>query len=169
MAQYLIEDATLTAIGDAIREKEGSTEVIPVPDMAARIGAIQTGGVSKVVTTARLGDGITIGRESLSVSDYGYLLTCNTLIAFGGVYTSGSTKYVHALMCTVGDPCPSDNGSDQFNRATISTGTTISSVTNIVTSATVGETNAGVYVFIDITDGYLFSGVESFWIVGCNL
>lgn len=169
MAQYLIEDATLTAIGDAIRDKEGSTDTIPVPDMASRIGAIQTGGVSKVVTTARLGDGVSIGRESLSVSDYGYLLSCNTLIAFGGVYTSSSTKYVHAVMCTIGDPCPTNNGNDQFNMATISNGTTISTATDIVASATVGETNAGVYVSIDIKDGYLFSGVKTFWIIGCNL
>lgn len=42
MAKYLIEDTTLIAIGDAIREKEGSTEVIPVPDMPARIRTIQS-------------------------------------------------------------------------------------------------------------------------------
>lgn len=43
MAEYLIQDTTLTAIGDAIRAKEESTGPIPVPDFAARIAAIQTG------------------------------------------------------------------------------------------------------------------------------
>ena len=43
MAKYSIEDTTLTGIGDAIRAKEGSTGVIPVPEIPSRIAAIQTG------------------------------------------------------------------------------------------------------------------------------
>ena len=53
MAKYSIEDTTLTGIGDAIRAKEGSTGVIPVPDIPSRIAAIQTGpDVSGVTATA---------------------------------------------------------------------------------------------------------------------
>ena len=44
MAKVFIEETTLTAIGDAIREKEGTTELVPVNDMATRISAIETGG-----------------------------------------------------------------------------------------------------------------------------
>lgn len=44
MAKVFIEETTLTAIGDAIRGKEGTTELIPVPDMATRISAIEGGG-----------------------------------------------------------------------------------------------------------------------------
>ena len=44
MAKVFIEETTLTAIGDAIREKEGTTELVPVNDMATRISAIQGGG-----------------------------------------------------------------------------------------------------------------------------
>ena len=43
MAKYSIDSTTLTSIGDAIRAKEGSTGVIPVPDIPSRIAAIQTG------------------------------------------------------------------------------------------------------------------------------
>ena len=43
MAKYVIEDTTLTDIGDAIREKEGTTELIPVTEMKPRILSIQTG------------------------------------------------------------------------------------------------------------------------------
>lgn len=50
MAQYLIEDTTLTAIGNAIREKEGSADSIPVSDMAARIGAIEAGSSASSIT-----------------------------------------------------------------------------------------------------------------------
>jgi hypothetical protein len=44
MAKVLIEETTLTAIGDAIRGKEGTTDLVPVNDMATRISAIETGG-----------------------------------------------------------------------------------------------------------------------------
>lgn len=44
MAKVLIEETTLTAIGDAIRGKENSTDLVPVNDMATRISAIQSGG-----------------------------------------------------------------------------------------------------------------------------
>lgn len=40
MAKVLIEETTLTAIGDAIRGKEGTTDLVPVNDMAARIEAL---------------------------------------------------------------------------------------------------------------------------------
>lgn len=39
----LIKKATLTDIGDAIREQEGSAELIPEPDMADRVRAISGG------------------------------------------------------------------------------------------------------------------------------
>ena len=53
MAKYSIDSATLTGIADAIRAKEGSTGVIPVPEIPSRIAAIQTGpDVSGVTATA---------------------------------------------------------------------------------------------------------------------
>lgn len=42
MGKYVIDETTLTGIGDAIREKEGTTEAIPVSNMKARIQAIDT-------------------------------------------------------------------------------------------------------------------------------
>lgn len=51
MAQYLIEDTTLTGIANAIREKEGSTGTIPVPDMEPRIRAIAAGGGSITINS----------------------------------------------------------------------------------------------------------------------
>ena len=50
MAKYSIEDTTLTSIADAIRAKEGSTGVIPVPEIPSRIAAIQTGSDVSGVT-----------------------------------------------------------------------------------------------------------------------
>lgn len=63
MAEYLIQGTTLSAIGDAIREKDGTADQIPVPDIAARILAIQTAGATLTITapsgatvTAAMGD-----------------------------------------------------------------------------------------------------------------
>lgn len=44
MAKVFIEETTLTAIGDAIREKEGTSELVPVVDMADRIKDIPSSG-----------------------------------------------------------------------------------------------------------------------------
>lgn len=43
MAEYLIQDTTLLAIGDAIRAKEESFDPIPVSEIASRIVSIETG------------------------------------------------------------------------------------------------------------------------------
>lgn len=47
MVKYLIEETTLTEIGNAIRGKEGSTDLIPVVDMASRISEIASGSGKK--------------------------------------------------------------------------------------------------------------------------
>lgn len=54
MAKVFIEETTLTAIGDAIRAKEGTTDLIPVTDMSTRIGAIETGGGGSDITDEEL-------------------------------------------------------------------------------------------------------------------
>ena len=44
MAKVFIEDSTLTAIGNAIRNKRGTTDLIDPADFAGEIDAIETGG-----------------------------------------------------------------------------------------------------------------------------
>ena len=44
MAEYLIQDTTLTGIADAIREKTGGTDPVAVSDMAGKIEGIHAGG-----------------------------------------------------------------------------------------------------------------------------
>jgi hypothetical protein len=48
MAKVFIEESTLTAIGDAIRGKEGTSELIPVTDMSNRITNLPSGGGGEV-------------------------------------------------------------------------------------------------------------------------
>lgn len=51
MEKYVIDKTTLTGIGDAIREKEGTTEGIDPSDMKARILAIKSGGSTVPIVT----------------------------------------------------------------------------------------------------------------------
>jgi hypothetical protein len=44
MSKYVINESTLTSIGDAIREKDGSTEKILVSELATKIKNIPQGG-----------------------------------------------------------------------------------------------------------------------------
>jgi hypothetical protein len=77
MSKYAINDTTLIAIGDAIREKEGSTDTIPVADFADRIAAITTGGgggESGGGNFANIGGLLTTAWKD-SYSDYTYLPT----------------------------------------------------------------------------------------------
>lgn len=50
MSKVFIEESTLTAIGDAIREKTSKTELIPPLDMPQEIKDIQTGGTVEEIT-----------------------------------------------------------------------------------------------------------------------
>lgn len=54
MAKVFIEESTLTSIGDAIRSKEGTTELIPPLEMPARIKALG-GAVEYTTGTATFG------------------------------------------------------------------------------------------------------------------
>lgn len=67
MAEYLIQDTTLTAIGDAIRAKEDSSDPIQVSEIAARIAAIETG-----VTVQRASGTFTTNSRGTASVDCGF-------------------------------------------------------------------------------------------------
>lgn len=48
MSKYIVDESSLTAIGDAIRGKTGGTELIPFTDMPNEIASITTGGGSGI-------------------------------------------------------------------------------------------------------------------------
>ena len=48
--KYLIEEATLTGIADAVREKKGTTDLIQVSNLATEISNIQGGGTVEELT-----------------------------------------------------------------------------------------------------------------------
>lgn len=68
MAEYLIQDTTLTEIADAIRAKEGSSSEIPVSKLASRISAISAG------TEVQKKSGyFTTDRDGLAEVDCGFI------------------------------------------------------------------------------------------------
>ena len=50
MAEYLIQDTTLTEIADAIRGKTGGTDGLTLDEMATAISGINTGSIAKFTT-----------------------------------------------------------------------------------------------------------------------
>lgn len=66
MAEYIIQDTTLTEIADSIRAKTGKTDSIPVPDMRSQIDSIPSGDdetvkgfIERTLTSITVPDGIT--------------------------------------------------------------------------------------------------------------
>lgn len=108
MAEYIIQDTTLTDIADAIREKDGSTDPIKVSDMATAISEIPAGG--EIDTTALT---TTNGQYLLSSSIYNFIVdnklknnvVIKPLLTAAGSGTTGY-RYIQAKNLI---PSPSDD------------------------------------------------------------
>lgn len=70
MSKVFIEESTLTAIGDAIREKNGTTDMIAPLDMATVIANLPSGGEDYTVGLA-LYKASSSTNYNLPLSDYG--------------------------------------------------------------------------------------------------
>ena len=80
MAEYLIQDTTLTGIADAIREKTGGTDPVAVSDMAAQIEGIQAGGGGDDVLDTLIDRSITeiSSSSATSIGSYAFY-SCSSL------------------------------------------------------------------------------------------
>lgn len=98
MALYFIKDTTLTDIADAIRSKTGDTEIIPVTDMATKIGSIETGSGSGGSGGVSIASGIASGTaEKGQFGTFEWvLLSTGELILF----TTESFVYMRAYSTT---------------------------------------------------------------------
>lgn len=91
MAKVFIEESTLTNIGDAIREKDSTTELIPVTDMATRIKAISGGGyepsAEDLVITGIANNYDCGGRFDWLIEKYGHKITTQDIASmYQGFY-----------------------------------------------------------------------------------
>lgn len=108
MAKYLIEDTTLTAIGDSIRRKTGGTETLDPLNMPTVIDEIQTGGGAKPEQEKTVN--ITENGTTEVLPDEGNVLskvTVNVEVETGG----GSLGYPYldtTLMSSVESLCSSN-------------------------------------------------------------
>ena len=82
MSKLFIEDTTLTAIGDAIREKTGTSDLIAPLDMPTAIGSISGGGggdieVEPIVLTSNQQYGCSGAMASTYIKLFGDTITTN--------------------------------------------------------------------------------------------
>ena len=95
MAEYLIQDTTLAAIGDAIRAKEESSAPIPVSDIAARIAAIET-GVTVQRKAGSFTANVTNGGKTLEATvNCGFVP--DVVLLKGKAYTEENTTYYYDM------------------------------------------------------------------------
>lgn len=130
MAEYLIQDTTLTGIADAIRGKTGGTVPVPVSDMAAQIEGIQAGGGD---IDALIDRSITeISSDVTSVGEYAF--------------------YKCSKLTTANFPVAMSIGSNAFRSC--------SSLTTLIlrseTTATLSNTNALGSTLIASGTGYIY-------------
>lgn len=90
MAKVFIEETTLTAIGDAIREKEGTSDLIPVADMSSRISAIPSGSGGGIPQEALLLTGdcsrMFTNKWDWFVTSYGNQVTTKNITDIGYMF-----------------------------------------------------------------------------------
>lgn len=111
MSQYLINESTLTAIADAVREKNGTNELILVSELPTAIAGIEAGGglnTDYLKFTGNISYLFNNGNWLWIIKDYGNLMSFNNITnvsyAFGNI-----TKEIDLSGLTI----PFDNGNIQ--------------------------------------------------------
>ena len=87
MAEYLIQDTTLTAIGDAIRNKTGNTETITPENMPTEIQGIENNS-DKQWTTIGLIEGTEVSGDILYEGNSADLNVVQALFSYNPNITS---------------------------------------------------------------------------------
>ena len=92
MSEYLIQSETLKEIGDAIREKKGITNSIPVPSLASEIRSIETS------------NGESNNKLVLLVSDHNYSYSITSKELEGATSISADAFYQRSGLSSIGIP-----------------------------------------------------------------
>ena len=120
MAEYLIQDTTLTGIANAIREKTGGTDPVAVSDMAAQIEGIQAGGGGDDVLDALIDRSITeISSSSATYIGDSAFAYCSALttVYFPVVTSIGNNAFNNcSALTTVDFPVATSIGNNAFNK-----------------------------------------------------
>ena len=91
MSKYVVDESSLTAIGDAIREKTGGTELIPFTSMPNEIASITTGGgsgveVEPIVLTGDCSNGCSGLLAAKFIELFGDKITTNNLTKVNSMF-----------------------------------------------------------------------------------
>lgn len=113
MSKVFIEESTLTSIGNAIREKNGTTDMIAPLDMATAITNLPSGGGTMV--WENVAEMATNGKYNISK----YLEKHNQLIVF---ITYNNSVYAMIIENGVLSACRNDTGKI-FTKTTLTTPT----------------------------------------------
>lgn len=139
MAEYLIQDTTLTGIADAIREKTGGTDPVAVSDMAAQIEGIQAGGGGDDVLDALIDRSITeiSSSSATSIGTYAFQsCTSLTTVDFLVATSIGDSAFEScSVLTTVDFPVATSIGFRAFHSCTLLTKANFPVVTSIGNSA----------------------------------
>lgn len=107
MGKLLIEETTLSAIGEAVRAKTGKTELLPPQNMPAEIAGISTGcavqgtvspSSAEKITVNDLGFKPTIVMIYLAPEDYHKMYIGELIFAEGGKRSGNYTLYFGVIM-----------------------------------------------------------------------
>lgn len=165
MAEYLIQDTTLTGIADAIRGKTGGTGPVAVSDMAAQIGGIEVGGDIDALIDGSISGEINVGVDS--VRAYG-LRDCNnvTIIKLPNATTIGNSAFASCNNLTeVYAPAVDKILSGTFENCTSLVSVTLSRVTAIASRSFYGCTSLRMMDFQKLTriaDSSVFASCSVF-------
>ena len=151
MSKVFIEESTLTSIGDAIREKNGTTDLIAPLDMATAITDLPTGGPAETIKIQ------SIGRASSTTFNVGKYVGDATdfILFFTHASTSSASTYGRLVYRngSVGSILSSSGTSSGVNTFMTSSFTATNAVSMKVTSPTATLSNG----ILTINSGYVGS------------
>lgn len=98
MSKYVIDGSTLTSIGNAIREKTGGTESIPVTDLATSIASIEAGKeikIERITFTGMSNHILKMGNDFINIFDY--INSIDDIISLSVRIDTDYTNYVNHM------------------------------------------------------------------------
>ena len=152
MAEYLIQDTTLTAIAEAIRSKTGESDPVAVADMAEKISGIAGGGLV-------INGGVFTGNGGIYTLEHG-LGVAPDMIALYFVYGLTATAYLVESGYAISVKVKNQSGFKTYGEISYRNGTVTSRKSNNNGIDAVGADN---YHFIhDANDETIQIGSDGF-------